>query len=263
MAEDYFVQSGAKDMLTTAISELLILRPRVPVAYLASHFQGLVANKLVAITSCLRAIPPNSPSFSSAVEKAFHDLVLLETSTPQQESSLVQKTRLGEPATISEAAFSKTIHQLSEDFRKPLQIKLHAKILSAADTKENGSNNSVQLTRFHRGVRVCLLLEELVDAVTVFFQSSKPMTHESAVTVDFESLFSVLQSATLHFPPDRVSALMPLLHRSSEPHTTLASQESSKAAKASPVVQQALTLHEVYDVLVDFVFVLEKQSGRE
>ncbi|ETI32168.1 hypothetical protein F443_20956 [Phytophthora nicotianae P1569] len=38
MSEDYLAKSGAKDMIATAIAEVLTLRPRVPVAFLASQY---------------------------------------------------------------------------------------------------------------------------------------------------------------------------------------------------------------------------------
>ncbi|KAG6590696.1 uncharacterized protein IUM83_15397 [Phytophthora cinnamomi] len=64
MSEDYLVKSGAKDMLATALAEVLTLRPRVPMAFLAAHFQGMVSNRSAAAISCLRACHPSTAALT-------------------------------------------------------------------------------------------------------------------------------------------------------------------------------------------------------
>ncbi|EGZ06186.1 hypothetical protein PHYSODRAFT_446113, partial [Phytophthora sojae] len=165
-------------MLAAAMAEVLTLRPRVPIALLAAHFQGLVSNRSAAAISCLRVCHPSSPSFPSAVEKVFHDLAAVEATTsslssssstdslPSRSNSTVnqgsapsRKVRAGGPSTISEASFLQILQQLSVDFPKHLQTRVIEAALSLPNTtssKEPTSSQIVGLTRFHRGVQMCL-----------------------------------------------------------------------------------------------------------
>ncbi|ETI32162.1 hypothetical protein PPTG_18190 [Phytophthora nicotianae INRA-310] len=233
MSEDYLAKSGAKDMIATAIAEVLTLRPRVPVAFLASHFQGLVTNKSASVVSYLRVCHPSSPSFPSAVEKAFHDLATMEatptptllTTTPPQRATSAgptssRKIRAGGPATISETSFQQLLQQLSADFPKPLQTKLLEAALSSGITTDTPNNQSVGLTRFRRGVQVCLLTEELIDAATLLFQGlqANHSDPDGVSGVDSDTLMNVLQSAASQFSRERIAELIPLLVRSTSRH---------------------------------------------
>ncbi|KAG6952796.1 hypothetical protein JG688_00013128 [Phytophthora aleatoria] len=260
MPEDYLVKSGAKDMIATAIAEVLTLRPRVPVAFLASYFQGLVTNKSAAVISYLRACHPTSSSFPSAVEKAFHDLAAIEatptaslsTNTLPQRSNSAglnpsRKVRAAGPATISEDSFLQLLQQLSADLPKSLQTKLLEIVTPPASAKETPSSQGVGLTRFHRGVQACLLMEELIDAATLLYQGLQPNNSDPAdisAVVDSDTLMNALQSAaTSQFPRERMVVLIPLLARS----TTLAPSQTTKAATA-------LQPNDVYNLLFDLAF---------
>ncbi|KAG7383441.1 hypothetical protein PHYPSEUDO_003681 [Phytophthora pseudosyringae] len=265
-------------MLATAIAEVLTLRPRVPVAFLASHFQGLVTNKSAAGISCLRSCHPSSPAFPSAVEKVFHDLAAIEaapttilstsssTDSLQRSSSAAQqgpnpsrKVKAGGPTTISEASFLQLLQQLSTDFPKPLQTRVLETALSvapSASTKETPSSRGVGLARFQRGVQACLLAEELMDAATLLFQALELKNSASPGAVTSDTLMNALRSAaTSQFPRELTAALAPLLARSAAPHNTLTSRESAPMESPAPTNRHLLQLNDVCDLLFDLVVV--------
>ncbi|GMF16425.1 unnamed protein product [Phytophthora lilii] len=256
-------KSGAKDMLASAIAEVLTLRPRVPVAFLASH----------------------SPSFPSVVEKVFHDLAAIEAgSTPSLTNSISaeslpsrlssatshgsappRKARTGGPATISEASFLQLLQQLSMDFPKPLQTRLLETALAvtiSASTKEPPNTQCVGLARFHRGVQACLLMEELMDAAGLLFQALEPQNSvvSSAVPemVAADALLTALRSAaSSQFPLELTSVLTPLLSKASAPRSTLASPDTVKATAKDSTVQtyrHLLQLSDVCELLLDMAF---------
>ncbi|KAE9291872.1 hypothetical protein PF008_g25218 [Phytophthora fragariae] len=78
MPEDYLVKSGAKDMLATAIAEVLTLRPRVPMAFLAAHFQvrhsPLQLRRFSMTWQLLKPLPHYRPAAAATVYR--HDRVL-------------------------------------------------------------------------------------------------------------------------------------------------------------------------------------------
>ncbi|KAL4093133.1 hypothetical protein PRIC1_012120 [Phytophthora ramorum] len=274
MPEDYLVKSGAKDMLASAIAEVLTLRPRVPVTFLASHFQGLATNKSAAVLSCLRACHPSSPGFPSAVEKAFHDLAAIDaslapsllssssaeslpprsTSAAYRGSTASRKVRAGGPATLSEASFVQLLQQLSVDFPKPLQTRLLETALSVANSthsKETPSTHAVGLARFHRGVQTCLLMEELMDAATLLLQALDPSNSSSTTSsaVGSDALVNALRSAaTSQFPPELTAVLTPLLARSATP------KSSESTVDADNANRHLLQINDVYDLLFDLAF---------
>ncbi|KAF4036923.1 hypothetical protein GN244_ATG11014 [Phytophthora infestans] len=267
MPEDYMVKSGAKDMIANAIAEVLTFRPRVPVAFLASHFQGLATNKSAAVVSYLRACHPCSPSFPSAVEKAFYDLAAIEatppaalsTNAPHPRSNSAgptpsRKLRAGGPTTISEASLRQLLQQLSTDFPKHLQTKLLDAVLCVSPTsssQEPSSSQGVGLTHFHRGVRACLLFEELIDAATLLFQGLQP-DNSNPAEVSFGTLMNALQSATSHFSREQTAELIPLLSRSSASRTT---SQATKAIETSPPTSRhLLQLNDVSSLFFDLVF---------
>ncbi|KAE8971711.1 hypothetical protein PR003_g26869 [Phytophthora rubi] len=283
MPEDYLVKSGAKDMLATAIAEVLTLRPRVPMAFLAAHFQGMVSNKFAAAISCLRACHPSSPSFPSAVEKVFHDLAAIETtpslstsgssdSLPSRSSSAVgqgaapsRKVRAGGPSTISEASFLQILQQLSMDFPKHLQTRVVEAALSltnSTNTKEPPNSQGVGLARFHRGVQACLFLEELLDAATLLFQALDPHSSGFAglsAVVPADTLVNALRSAaTTQFPRELTSVLLPLLARTPALQPTPISSELTKTG-ADAELEIATNSHlfqidDAYDMFFDLAF---------
>ncbi|KAG2842809.1 hypothetical protein PC129_g5780 [Phytophthora cactorum] len=238
MPEDYLVKSGAKDMIATAIAEVLTLRPRVPVAFLASHFQGLVTNKSAAVISYLPIEATPTASLST-------------NTLPQRSNSAglnpSRKVRAGGPATISEDSFLQLLQQLSADLPKSLQTKLLEIITPPASAKETPSSQGVGLTRFHRGVQACLLMEELIDAATLLYQGLQLNNSDPAdisAVLDSDTLMNALQSAaTSQFPRERMVVLIPLLARS----TTLAPSQTTKAATA-------LQPNDVYNLLFDLAF---------
>ncbi|POM66663.1 Hypothetical protein PHPALM_17443 [Phytophthora palmivora] len=255
-------------MLTTAIAEVLTLQPRVPVAFLASHFQGLATNKSVAVVSSLRACHPTSPSFSSAVEKVFYDLAgtegipLSNTSSnetlPPRSSSAgpnpSRKVKVGGPTTISETSFLHLLQQLSTDIPKSLQNRLIETILSiptTANSKEAMSTQGVGLARFYRGVQICLLMEELMDAASLLFQA---LERSNSDFVTAETLINSLRSAaTAQFSQELSTVLAPLLARA------LTLPESSHSGGAidtsTPTNRNLLHLNDVYDLLFNLAFV--------
>ncbi|KAF1785031.1 hypothetical protein GQ600_8178 [Phytophthora cactorum] len=212
----YFIliKSGAKDMIATAIAEVLTLRPRVPVAFLAST--SLSTNTL----------PQRSNSAGLKPSR---------------------KVRAGGPATISEDSFLQLLQQLSADLPKSLQTKLLEIVTPPASAKETPSSQGVGLTRFHRGVQACLLMEELIDAATLLYQGLQPNNSDPAdisAVVDSHTLMNALQSAaTSQFPRERMVVLIPLFARS----TTLAPSQTTKAATA-------LQPNDVYNLLFDLAF---------
>ncbi|KAG3107577.1 hypothetical protein PI125_g12607 [Phytophthora idaei] len=238
MPEHYLVKSGAKDMIATAIAEVLTLRPRVPVAFLASHFQGLVTNKSAAVISYLPIEATPTASLST-------------NTLPQRSNSAglnpSRKVRAGGLATISEDSFLQLLQQLSADLPKSLQTKLLEIVTPPASAKETPSSQGVGLTRFHRGVQACLLMEDLIDAATLLYQGLQPNNSDPAdisAVVDSDTLMNALQSAaTSQFPRERMVVLIPLLARS----TTLAPSQTTKAATA-------LQPNDVYNLLFDLAF---------
>lgn len=238
-----------------------------------------MTSKSAAVISSLRACHPSNPSFQSAVEKVFHDLAAIRAvssssllgnsstdSLPQRPSSTAQqvpvipprKVGTGGPATISEASFLQLLQQLSMDFPKPLQTRLLETTL-ATSTKETSSSQGVGLARFRRGVHTCLLMEELLDAATLLFQALEPnISGLAAVSgvVASNALMSALRSAaTTQFPRELTTILAPLLARSSDSHTALASSVTVAADTSTPS-RNLLQLNDVYELLLDLAFVL-------
>ncbi|KAL3661130.1 hypothetical protein V7S43_013739 [Phytophthora oleae] len=270
MPEDYLVKYGAKEMLATAIAEVLTLRPRVPVAFLASHFQGLATNKSAAVISRLRACHLSSPVFPSAVENAFYDLAATEavpmasvsnsrridsqqrpSSSGQQNSSVVKKAKSGGPTTISEASFLQLLQHLSTDFPEALQTRLIEAVLSVSTKTNSKELKGVELARFHRGVQACLLMEELLDAGAMLFQALESSSSGTGVTSD--ALVGALRSsATSQFPRELTAVLMPLLARAST--STLSEATKASATMEAPALAGChllLQLSDIYDVLFD------------
>ncbi|GMF40334.1 unnamed protein product [Phytophthora fragariaefolia] len=243
----------------------------------------MVSSRSASAISCLRSCHPSSPSFPSAVEKVFHDLAAIETtpvlsnssssdslsarsgSTASQVPAPCRKVRAGGPSTISEASFLQLLQQLSVDFPKHIQTRVLEAVLSGtntASTKESLATQGVGLVRFHRGVQACLLVEELIDAVTLLFQSLE--SHSSGLAglsgvIAADTLMNALRSAaTSQFPRELTSMLTALLSRSLVTRPTLALADMAKSDVDTDLEIQTKThllqINEVYDLLFDLIF---------
>eukprot|EP00644_Phytophthora_capsici_P003098 jgi/Phyca11/102965/e_gw1.7.535.1 len=232
-------------MLATAIAEVLTLRPRVPVAFLASHFQVLASNKSVAVISRLRSCSLNSPAFPSAVENAFYDIAATETASDRcssaQQGSDIQRAKPKGPITISEGLFLQILQHLSTEFPKALQTRVVEAVVSIPAETTSKELEGVGLARFHRGVQVCLLMEELLDTAAMLFQT---LQSSSSTGVSSDAFIGALQSAATSQCPHEVTAVLaPLLE------TT----KTSAAKKTSGC--DLLQLSDAYDLLFDLALV--------
>ncbi|KAK1937090.1 hypothetical protein P3T76_009868 [Phytophthora citrophthora] len=161
--------------------------------------------------SRLRTCNPSSPAFPSAVESVFYDLAATEaapdrpSSSVQQGSSVFQRAKPG-PITISEGLFLQILQHLSTDFPKPLQTRFIEAVLTVSTKTNSKELEGVGLARFHRGVQACLLMEELIDAAAMLFQTLE--SRSSGTGVSSDAFIGVLQSAAKSQFPRQLTAVL-------------------------------------------------------
>ncbi|TMW55313.1 hypothetical protein Poli38472_013204 [Pythium oligandrum] len=199
MGDDYLVRSGAKDLLTHAVATLLETRPSNPVAFLAHHFDAS-ADRVTRCVRLLQAGHLHSPSFEDTIYRAFQllgasgqDGLMASQEAARKKQTPVNGTPVILPRGSLESVVvtTKQYHQVLGAMSAEIPSQIKHRFLAALQL----SSESVEMGEFQRGVRACLLFEELLDAVQELFVSvDKGGLGEAKLIL----LLSALENAVQH-----------------------------------------------------------------